>query len=174
MFNQAPHTDSSKIQTLVLGVGNTLMMDEGIGVRVVERLVQNFMIPEEVQVLDGGTLGMDLLYYMEGVPNLLIVDAVQANREPGYLLRLTNDEVPAFLSMKMSPHQIGVPDMLATARLRGTTPPNIVLWGVQPEKIEIGLELSETLAALVNPLVANVVDELRKWGHQVGRIVNPT
>ena len=167
-------TDSSKVQTLVLGVGNTLMSDEGIGVHVVERLVQSYEIPQEVQVLDGGTLGMDLLYYMEGVPNLLIVDAIQADREPGYLLRLINDEVPAFLSMKMSPHQIGVPDMLATARLRGTTPPNIVLWGVQPERIEIGMELSETLAPLVDILVEKVVDELKKWGHHAGRIANPT
>ncbi len=159
--------DSNKVRTLVLGVGNTLMSDEGIGVRVVECLVNNFSIPEEVQVLDGGTLGMDLLYYMEGVPNLLIVDAVQANREPGHLLRLENDEVPAFLSMKVSPHQIGVPDMLATARLRGTTPPNIVLWGVQPDRVEIGMELSGTLEPLVDVLVENVVQELRRWGHDI-------
>lgn len=160
-------TEPTQIQTLVLGVGNTLMSDEGIGVRVVERLVQNYIVPEEVQVLDGGTLGMDLLYYMEGVPNLLIVDAIQAGREPGYLLRLTNDQVPAFLSMKMSPHQIGVPDMLATAKLRGTTPPNIVLWGIQPDLIEIGMDLSETLAPLVDVVVEKVVDELKTWGHQV-------
>jgi hydrogenase maturation protease len=159
--------EPTKVQTLVLGVGNTLMSDEGIGVHVVERLVRRYIVPEEVQVLDGGTLGMDLLYYMEGVPNLLIVDAIQADREPGYLLRLTNDEVPAFLSMKMSPHQIGVPDMLATAKLRGTTPPNIVLWGVQPERIEIGMELSETLAPLVDVMVGKIVEELQKWGHQV-------
>ena len=160
-------TEPTKTQTLVLGVGNTLMSDEGIGVRVVERLVQNYFIPEDVQVLDGGTLGMDLLYYMEGVPNLLIVDAIQADREPGFLLRLVNEEVPAFLSMKMSPHQIGVPDMLATAKLRGTTPSNIVLWGVQPELIEIGMELSETLAPLVDVIVEKVVEELKKWGHQI-------
>ena len=160
-------TEPTQVQTLVLGVGNTLMSDEGVGVRVAERLVQNYLVPEEVQVLDGGTLGMDLLYYMEGVPNLLIVDAIQANREPGYLLRLADDAVPAFLSMKVSPHQIGVPDMLATARLRGTTPPNIVLWGVQPERIEIGLELSDTLAALVDTLVENVIRELQLWGHTI-------
>ncbi|MEW5938578.1 MAG: HyaD/HybD family hydrogenase maturation endopeptidase [Chloroflexota bacterium] len=167
-------TEPTKIQTLVLGVGNTLMSDEGIGVRVVERLVRNYEIPEEVQVLDGGTLGMDLLYYLEGVPNLLIVDAIQANREPGCLLRLVNDEVPAFLSMKMSPHQIGVPDMLATAKLRGTLPPNIVLWGVQPDTIEIGLELSPTLAALADALVEKVIVELKQWGHTINRRVPAT
>ncbi len=159
--------ESVKTQTLVLGVGNTLMSDEGIGVHVVERLVQNYEIPEEVQILDGGTLGMDLLFYLEGVPNLLIVDAVQANREPGHLLRLANDEAPAFLSMKVSPHQIGVPDMLAAAKLRGTTPPNIVLWGIQPETIEIGLDLSPILAALVEPLVGNILRELENWGHTI-------
>ena len=158
-------TEQSKVQTLVLGVGNTLMSDEGIGVHVVERLVNLYDIPEEVQVLDGGTLGMDLLYYMEGVPNLLIVDAIQADHEAGYLLRLINEEVPSFLSMKISPHQIGVPDMLATARLRGTVPPNIVLWGVQPEKVEMGMELSPTMSALLDTLVENVIAELRTWGH---------
>lgn len=157
--------ESNTIQTLVLGVGNTLMMDEGFGVRVVECLVRDYIIPEEVQVLDGGTLGMDLLYYMEGVPNLLLIDAVQANREPGALVRLVNEEVPAFLSMKMSPHQIGVPDMLATARLRGTTPPNIVLLGVQPERIEIGMQLSDTLAPMLKDVVEKVRDELLRWGH---------
>ena len=160
-------TEPIKIQTLVLGVGNTLMCDEGIGVHVAERLIKKYNVPGEVQVLDGGTLGMDLLYYMEGVPNLLIVDAIQADREPGYLLRLANDEVPAFLSMKVSPHQIGVPDMLATAKLRGTTPANIVLWGVQPERIEIGMELSPTLEALVDTLVENLRNELKQWGHEL-------
>lgn len=147
------------------------MSDEGIGVHVVERLVRFYNVPEEVQVLDGGTLGMDLLYYMEGVPNLLIVDAIQADHEPGYLLRLENDRVPSFLSMKVSPHQIGVPDMLAAAKLRGTTPANIVLWGVQPERIEIGLELSPTLNALVDTLVEKVINELETWGHKINRLV---
>ena len=164
---EAHVTESTQIKTLVLGVGNTLMMDEGIGVHVVERLLQNYEVPEDVQVLDGGTLGMDLLYYMEGVPNLLIVDCIQADREPGYMLRLADEKVPAFLSMKMSPHQIGVPDMLATAKLRGTIPSNIVLWGVQPETIEIGLDLSPTLAALVDTLVNNVIVELKQWGHTI-------
>lgn len=156
-------------QTLVLGVGNTLLSDEGFGVHVVERLVKQYVLPKEVHALDGGTLGMDLLYYLEGVENLLIVDAVEAHRAPGSLIRLSGDEVPAFLSLKISPHQMGIPDMLAAAKLKGSFPKNIVLWGVQPASLEVGLELSETLSPLVDVVVEKIVEELRKWGHQLTR-----
>lgn len=154
-------------QTLVLGVGNTLLSDEGFGVHVVERLVKRYALPKEVCALDGGTLGMDLLYYLEGVENLLIVDAVEARREPGALIRLNGDEVPAFLSLKVSPHQMGIPDMLAAARLKGCFPKNIVLWGVQPASLEVGLELSATVAPLVDVVVEHLVEELRAWGHTI-------
>lgn len=152
-------------QTLVLGVGNTLLSDEGFGVHVVERLVKKYKLPKEVYALDGGTLGMDLLYYLEGVENLLIVDAVEARREPGALIRLEGDEVPAFLSLKVSPHQMGIPDMLAAAKLKGSFPRNIVLWGVQPASLEVGLELSEVVAPLVDVAVERVAEELRNWGY---------
>ena len=97
-------------KTLVLGVGNKLMSDEGIGVHVIERLAAGYRLSEEVQVLDGGTLGLDLLYYLEGIDNLLIVDAAQLHKEPGTMIRLVDDEVPAFMSIKISPHQMGVPN----------------------------------------------------------------
>ncbi len=154
-------------QTLVLGVGNTLLSDEGFGVHVIEHLVKRYALPKEVRALDGGTLGMDLLYYLEGVENLLIVDAVEARCEPGTLIRLNGDEVPAFLSLKVSPHQMGIPDMLAAARLKGCFPKNIVLWGVQPASLEVGLELSETVAPLVDVVVEHLVKELRAWGHTI-------
>jgi hydrogenase maturation protease len=157
--------EPTKIQTLVLGVGNTLLSDEGVGIHVVERLVKSYNVPEEVQVLDGGTLGMDLLYYLEGIENLLLIDAVEAHREPGALIRLSGDEVPAFLSIKISPHQLGVPDMLAAAKLKGSFPKRIVLWGIQPASLDIGLELSETIALLLDNVTEKAVNELRQWGH---------
>ncbi len=156
--------DFPSYRTLVLGVGNLLLSDEGFGIHVIRRLVERYEIPNEVQVLDGGTLGMDLLYYLEGVENLLLIDAVEARREAGTLIRLSGEEVPAFLSLKVSPHQLGVPDMLAAARLKGSFPKNIVLWGVQPASLEIGMELSETVAPLVDVVVENIMRELRNWG----------
>ncbi|MFL7867185.1 MAG: HyaD/HybD family hydrogenase maturation endopeptidase [Anaerolineales bacterium] len=158
--------DGSPVQTLILGVGNLLMSDEGVGVHVIQRLVADYRLPERVQVLDGGTLGMDLLYYLEGVENLLLVDAVQARKEPGTLVRLEGEAVPAFMSIKISPHQLGVPDMLAAAKLKGDCyPQRIVLWGVQPELMEIGLDLSPKVESQVEPIIEKILEQLQAWGH---------
>ena len=157
--------DGSPAQTLILGVGNLLMSDEGVGVHVIQRLVASYQLPEQVQILDGGTLGMDLLYYLEGIENLLLIDAVQAHKEPGTLIRLEGDDVPAFLSIKISPHQLGVPDMLAAAKLKDAYPQRIVLWGVQPERLEIGLDLSPKVESKVDTIIENILDQLQAWGH---------
>jgi hydrogenase maturation protease len=151
-------------KTLVLGVGNLLLSDEGVGIRVIERLVETYDLPESVQILDGGTLGLDLLYYLEGVENLLIVDAVEMEKTPGTLLRMEGEEVPAFLSIKMSPHQIGIPDMLFAAKLKDLYPRNVVLWGVQPAELDTGLDLSSAVAAQLEVLLLRVVDQLVSWG----------
>jgi len=156
--------DQQAARTLILGVGNLLLSDEGVGLRVLERLAATYDLSEEVQTLDGGTLGLDLLYYLEGVENLVIIDAVKIGKEPGALLRLEGDEVPTFLSVKMSPHQIGIPDMLLAAKLKDLYPRNVVLWGVQPGVLDMGLDLSPPVAARVDELVEKVVDELQQWG----------
>jgi hydrogenase maturation protease len=154
------------VKTLVLGVGNLLLSDEGVGVRVIEQLAATYDLPEGVRTLDGGTLGLDLLYYLEGIENLLIVDAVEMEKAPGTLLRMEGDEVPAFLSIKMSPHQVGIPDMLFAAKLKDLYPANVVLWGIQPAKLEIGLDLSPAVSAQVEVLVGNVVEQLARWGQR--------
>jgi hydrogenase maturation protease len=156
--------DQPPTKTLILGVGNLLLSDEGVGLRVVERLATAYDLPQDVQILDGGTLGLDLLYYLEGIENLLIVDAVEMGKEPGTLLRLEGDEVPSYLSIKMSPHQIGIPDMLFAAKLKDLYPRNVVLWGVQPAMLDTGLELSPQVAAQVDALVDKVIEQLVQWG----------
>ena len=154
-------------KTLFPGVGNLLLSDEGAGLRVVERLVTTHDLPDQVTVLDGGTLGLDLLHYLDGVDDLLIIDAVEMGEQPGTILRMEDDEVPSFLSLKMSPHQIGIPDMLFAARLRDLYPSNVVLWGVQPGLLDLGLELSPPVAAQIDVLVENVLEQLRRWGYHV-------
>jgi hydrogenase maturation protease len=110
---------------------------------------------------------MDILYYLEGIENLLLVDAVEARKEPGTIIRLEDDEVPAFLSMKISPHQVGVPDMLAAAKFKNLYPKRLVLWGIQPDWLDMGMELSPLIASKVDILVANVVEQPKAWGHAV-------
>jgi hydrogenase maturation protease len=151
-------------QTLVLGLGNILLGDEGVGVRVAERLQERYEFPENVRVLDGGTLGLDLMPYVEAADHLLVIDALDVGAQPGELARLEGDEIPAFLSVKISPHQMGLSDLLAAVRLAGAYPQDVVLWGVQPAVIDVGLELSPVVAAQVDVLADRVVQEMRRWG----------
>jgi hydrogenase maturation protease len=154
-------------QTLVLGVGNILLQDEGVGVRVVEQLREGCVLPEEIQVLDGGTMGLDLLYYLEGVERLLVIDAVDAGQPPGTILRLTGDEIPALLGRKLSPHQIGLADLLSVAELRDLTPGQVILIGVQPASLETGLDLSPTVGAQLPAIIHMVLKEMKTWGYTI-------
>lgn len=149
---------------LVLGIGNVLMNDDGFGIRVVERLQRDYRFPGNVTVLDGGTLGLDLLPRLEAVDRLLIVDAVDLGADMGTVFRLVGEEVPRAFASKLSVHQMGVQDLLAVAELQGHCPPELVIWGVQPGSIEMQLTLSEPVAAAIDKVIAGIVDELAAWG----------
>lgn len=151
------------MKILVLGLGNILLSDEGVGVHVIHLLRERYDFPQEVEVMDGGTLALDLLPYVEDADRLLIVDAVQMDAPPGRLIRLEGEEVPAVLNMKYSPHQMGLSDLLAAARLLGRYPAEVVLWGIQPACLDVGLELSPAVVAQVETLVQNVLVELQRW-----------
>jgi len=152
---------------LVLGIGNALMSDDAFGVRVIEELQRGYRFPEGVAVVDGGTLGLDLLPLLEGVEKLLIVDALQMHAAPGEVFRLEGEEVPRAFASKLSIHQMGVQDLLAVAELQGYCPPELVVWGVQPASIEMHLGLSEAVAPALPTVVAAVIEELRNWGQTV-------
>ncbi|MCS6839962.1 MAG: HyaD/HybD family hydrogenase maturation endopeptidase [Roseiflexus sp.] len=149
---------------LVLGLGNIIMRDEGLGVRACERLIQRYRLPDGVTVLDGGTLGLDLLPHLEGVTNLIILDAINAGLPPGAIVRLENEQIPQTLALKMSMHQVGLQELLAVLTLRGQIPPHIVLLGMEPLLIEPGLDLSEPVQVNLDALVEAVAAELRSWG----------
>lgn len=152
---------------LVLGLGNILLGDEGVGVRVIERLRERYDFSKKVQVMDGGTLGLDLLPYVQDTSRLLVLDAVQAKEPPGALVRLASGEIPIFLdACKVSAHQEGLQDLLAVAALKGYLPPDVVFWGVQIDSLRVGLALSPVVAEQVDSLVEKVVDELARWGFQ--------
>ncbi len=151
-------------QILVLGLGNILLQDEGLGVRAAERLAARYRLPPDVQVMDGGVMGLDLLPHLEGVSHLLITDAVQSGQPPGSLVRLEGEAIPAALSLKMSMHQVGLQELLALAGFQGTLPEQVVLWGLEPASLEWGLELSAPIAAQIDALVDAAAGELRAWG----------
>ncbi len=140
------------------------MGDDGIGVRVVQSLQERCHFPPEVELLDGGTLGLDLLPKLEGVERLLVVDAIETGGEPGTMVRLIGEEIPLAMATKLSPHQMGLKDLLSVASLMGYGFGEMVLWGVQPGRIEMGLELSPAVAEVLGPLEEKVIGELARWG----------
>jgi hydrogenase maturation protease len=152
------------IRTVVLGIGNLLLTDEGAGVHAVNAFRESFIIPDDVELIDGGTMGLDLLPFIEGRDALLIVDAVDFGAESGTVRTIEGRDIKAFMDLKFSVHQIGVPDMLFAAELSGITPPRLALVGIQPDVIETGVGLSPTLSARLEELLRAVLGQLRRWG----------
>lgn len=159
--------DAAAPRIVVVGMGNTLRQDDGVGCRVVERLLARAGrpdgLPAEVTLLDGGVLGLELLAYLEGATHWLLIDAVRTGAAPGSLVRLAGDAIPAKLPLKLSLHEAGVLDLLAMARLRNTVPPHLVLWGVEPATVAWSTELTPVVAASLEPLVDAVVREVWAW-----------
>ena len=156
---------------LVLGMGNLLLEDEGLGVRALEILQQRYEIPPEVELLDGGTTGMGLLDDISGREHLIVLDAVQTGDPPGTLVRLAGDDVPVYFSMRISPHQLGLSDVLATLELSGEKPAEVVVLGLVPQSLEMSLELSELINGKLGDLTGAAVRELERLGYPVGPTV---
>lgn len=149
---------------LVLGIGNALMNDDAAGVTAIEQLQARYSFPTGVTVVDGGTLGLDLLPMLEGVSKLLIIDAIDMGATPGALFRLQGEEVPRAFASKLSVHQMGVQDLLAVAELQGHVPEELVVWGIQPGSIEMEMRLTPAVAVAIAPLLEGVIKELQGWG----------
>lgn len=152
------------MRVLVLGLGNILLRDEGVGVRVIEALAGRYLMPAGVELLDGGTSGMDLLDAIAGCDHLLICDAVRADAPPASVIRLSDAQVPALFRNRYSPHQLGVADVLATLVLTDETPASITLIGVVPADLGLGLELSPEVARAAERAAECLVAELRGLG----------
>ena len=148
----------------VLGIGNIILRDEGFGVRAMEYLNEHFRFPPEVQLLDGGTLGPELLHFITGTEKLLILDAVAGDAPAGTVYRFENDAVMAHFQEKMSSHEIGIQDVLAWLTVTGRSIPNVVVLGMQPYELTAGLTLSPEMAAALPSFAHRAVEELVRFG----------
>jgi hydrogenase maturation protease len=154
---------------LVLGLGNTLCGDDGAGVAAIYALLADSELPDDVRVLDGGTLGLTLLPWLRSARKVILVDAIAADAAPGTLVRLEGADVAHAAVHRLSVHQIGVADLLDGNRWLGGGPEQLVLWGVVPESMELTVDLTPAVAAALPDLVAQVVSEARSLGFILGR-----
>ncbi|MBP2315967.1 HyaD/HybD family hydrogenase maturation endopeptidase [Azospirillum soli] len=149
---------------LVLGLGNILLMDEGVGVRAMEAFDAQWAVPEHVSVIDGGTCGMDMLDIIASHDHLIAIDAVKTGADPATLVVLRGDEVPAYFKGKLSPHQLGLSDLLASLKLQEEGPQTVTVIGCVPLALGTGLMLSPEIEAKVPEMVDLIVTELRRHG----------
>ena len=151
----------------VLGIGNIILSDEGFGVRVVEYLEKNFDFPDNVQLLDGGTLGIELTQFITGTSKLLIIDSINGGKTAGTLFNLTGSEVRAHFREKLSAHEVGIQDVLTMLELTGKAIPEVVVIGAQPFSLEAGVELSLQMSKLLPKVADMAIDILKSWNIRI-------
>jgi hydrogenase maturation protease len=150
-------------------MGNILLEDEGLGIRALERLERQFDMPPGVELLDGGTTGMGLLDDISDRRHLLVLDAVQTGEPSGTLVVMRGDDVPVYFGIRVTPHQLGLADVLATLELSGEQPGSVCVLGMVPYSLEMSLELSEPIVSRLGDLVELAVGELTSLGYAPAR-----
>jgi len=149
---------------VVLGLGNTLNTDEGLGVHALTLLQRETGVRTSVEFLDGGTLGLNLLPLIEETSHLLLLDAVNAGGDPGSVVELSKEQIPLFAGVKLSQHQLTFQEVLGLAFVRGKFPEHLHLIGVQPADISIGVGMSDAVLRVLPDVLKRAERILTEWG----------
>jgi hydrogenase maturation protease len=146
---------------LILGIGNLLLKDEGIGVHVVQRLM-NMPLPTDVEVMDGGTMGLNLIYSIEGRKKVIVIDAVMTDAQAGTLYRFTDKDLEEQTGSLISAHDINFVHVLKNAALLGIKPEEVIFIGIKPLEISEGLELTPVIEEKIPRIIELVMEEISK------------
>lgn len=155
---------TEKKRRAVLGLGNVLRRDEGLGIFCLEPLRDRLGSKSGIEIVDGGVLGMSLLPLVESCSHLLILDALDAGRAPGAVMELAREEIPLFARLKLSWHQLSFREVLEFAAVRGGLPGRLRLVGAQPADISAGVGLSGEIEAVLPEIVDRALGILERWG----------
>ncbi len=147
----------------VLGIGNPLLGDDGFGVEVVKRLSQEMGESPDVEIIDGGSLGIYLLPYLEGKTHLIVVDAINFNGKPGEIIKFKLEEIPAYIGFKVSEHQITFHEVIALMNLLNIKPTESLVIGVQPKTNQWGDTMSKEVTEAIDKVVDEVKKQIKKW-----------
>jgi hydrogenase maturation protease len=157
------------IDVLVLGLGNVLLGDDGVGTAAVAAIERDYRVPPGVRIADGGTLGLSLLGFLADADHVILVDAVRTDAAPGTLVRLDGKDVMDAVRDRLSPHQVGVADLLDAARLIDSYPTTVTLLGLVPHVIDLAVVRSSAVDERLHELVAAVVREVQSLGYEMVR-----
>ena len=149
---------------MILGIGNILFSDEGFGIRVIEKIQELYQFENNVQVIDGGVLGIHLLGVISKPDHLIVVDAIRNRGKPGDLYRLEGDAIPERIRAKNSLHQIDFLEALTLCQALEKVP-RTVIFGVEPEDMDtLSTELTPTARSRVNAVIDKVLNEVKRLG----------
>ncbi|MDH5718395.1 MAG: HyaD/HybD family hydrogenase maturation endopeptidase [Spirochaetia bacterium] len=153
------------MKILILGVGNILLKDEGIGVHIINKLNEQYKFPDNVEILDGGTLGLYLMPKLEeGFDIVMVIDALKTEDKPGSIYRFSMEDIPYKFPNKISPHEIGLFETLTLVQLRGIEFKTII-FGIVPREIKAwGMDFSIELKDAVNKVMGMILNELKEIG----------
>ena len=155
--------------TLILGIGNTLLQDEGVGVHVIDYLKQSRELPANVTLVDGGTLSFSLVANIEDADNLIIIDAAELGEAAGTIRCMENEHMDSFLGgIRRSVHEVSLLDLMDMARLTGFLPRQRALLGIQPEVVDWGEQPSAKVQAAIPGAAAQVIRLVKKWAANTG------
>lgn len=159
--------DDYENSIVVLGVGNILLTDEGLGVHVVEDLKANYTFTPQISLIDGGTMGMELLTYMRGMKKILLIDAVNGGEAPGTIYEFPHRELEQYFTDHISVHEVGMQDILRIRAIQENPLEDAIVIGVEPESLDVGFEPSAPVQKALPEVKERVLRVLREWGVQI-------
>ena len=171
--SEGPRIDLSSLyddyenSIVVLGVGNILLTDEGLGVHVVEDLKANYTFTPQISLIDGGTMGMELLTYMRGMKKILLIDAVNGGEAPGTIYEFPHRELEQYFTDHISVHEVGMQDILRIRAIQENPLEDAIVIGVEPESLDVGFEPSAPVQKALPEVKERVLRVLREWGVQI-------
>lgn len=158
------------MQILIYGAGNLILSDEGFGVHFVRHLEKNYEVPENVELYDGGTLGIMVHFKFEEADKVILVDVVATQGDPGDIFRYEREDIMLKkIPVKMSPHQIGLQEMLLLSEMRDAPKPELTFYGIIAQSLDPGDQLSPPLEAGLEKVAGLVVEELKSVGVELKR-----
>ena len=159
----------NEAKVLVLGIGNLLIGDEGVGCKTASELTRRYTFPPTVECVDGGTAGFELLTMIDDKEHLILIDALKNDQPPGTVVLVEDEHVPKAFLARTTPHQLGICDVLAAAQLCDAMPKRLTLYGIEPKQLDVGIGLSPEVEAGMEKTIGAVVEQLRHFGYEVKR-----
>lgn len=153
----------------VVGLGNLMRTDDAVGMLALDRLKLDLQMPRGVKLIEGGTLGLELIYPLHGITHLLAIDAIDAGAEPGTVLRFSGEGI-ASLPASKSVHLLGFSDLIGAMRLTGDAPEEIVVLGVQPRTIAWGTQLTQPVEQALPRLIEAALQQVSAWARAVANV----